>query len=50
VDYIRDVPENTFAIQKFWQIVDDCGQAIEAGNLDDIDAIIEKHLSLKNAG
>jgi hypothetical protein len=50
VEYMRDVPENTFATQKFWQIIDDCGNAIEAGNLDDIDAIIEKHLSRQGNG
>jgi len=50
VEYMGDVPENRFATQKFWQIVDDCGNAITKGDLDAIDAIIEKHLSLKNVG
>jgi len=41
----RDVPENDFAIQKFWQIVDDCGKAIENEDLDTIDAILISHLT-----
>ena len=45
VEYIRDLPENDFAIQKFWQIVDDCEEAIETGDLDAIDAIIIKNLT-----
>ena len=44
VEYQRDVPENDFATQKFWQIVDGCDQAIDAGDLDAIDAVIRKHI------
>jgi len=45
LEYQRDVPENEFTTQKFWQIVDDCDKAIEMGDLDAIDAILAQHLS-----
>ena len=45
LEYQRDVPENEFAIRKFWQIVDDCDNAIEKEDLDAIDAILATHLT-----
>ena len=44
-EFQRDVPENEFATQKFWQIVDDCDDAIKKEDLDAIDAILMRHLT-----
>lgn len=45
LEFQRDVPENEFAMQKFWQIVDDCDNAIDNEDLDAIDAILATHLA-----
>ncbi|MGD9331294.1 MAG: DUF1353 domain-containing protein [Desulfobacterales bacterium] len=45
IEYQRDLPENDFATNKFWQIVDDCEAAIDAGDLEAIDDIISTHIN-----
>ena len=42
---VRNIPEFTFTIDKFWQMADSAKTAIENEDLDLIDKIIEKHLS-----
>ena len=44
---VRKNPEYDFILAKFWQIVDEAGSAVENGQLDVLDEIIERKLRLK---